>query len=341
MEINLIIRELLAKHNYISLPGLGSFVQMYEPAKPSADGKSFVSPKQSITFDSSRNFNDEAVENYLCEKSGIDHSSASKLVVEFINKIREDLDNGQDCVFENVGTLSKNKQGLVQFQQAKDLDSAISTYGLKDVDITITPKALKQKTAPKAQPTPIPTKREVVPEKSSSSMKAFAITTIVLAVLALAATFILIPDLRFWNNFISKTENKTDLKLDTLNKNTQKVTKTSPKTESSVNKKDSLNTKVDKTISDNSVKKTALYYEEPKIQDNKAYYLIVGSFGKLENAQKLSEKYIQQGFKPEIIQGNSMYRVSINRFSDKNSAISEFNKFRNDHPNESIWVLGI
>ena len=77
------------------------------------------------------------------------------------------------------------------------------------------------------------------------------------------------------------------------------------------------------------------------MQDNKTFYLIVGSFGSLDNAQKLADKYNRKGFKTEIIQGNSMFRVSLNKFTDKNRALSEFNKFRNDYPNESVWLLGV
>jgi nucleoid DNA-binding protein/cell division protein FtsN len=341
LEINLIIRELLAKHNYISLPGLGSFIQTYEPAQPTADGKGFISPKQSITFDSSRNFNDEAIESYLCEKLGIDHPEAAKLISDYVRKTQEDLSNGKDCVFENVGTLTKNKKGKIQFKQAKDLEVASATYGLKDVDITATPKVAKLKTAPKVEPKPIPRKQEAVPAKKSSSSKALVVIAMVVGIVALSATFILIPDLRFWNTLTATNGNGLDSKSDTLNKSTSTASPVSALADVSTVKKDSLNTKVDKTISDNSVKKTALYYEEPKIQDNKLYYIIVGSFSKLENAQKLAEKFNQKGFKTEIIQGNSMFRVSVNQFSDKNRAISEFNKFRNNYPNESVWVLGI
>ncbi len=340
MEINLIIRDLLAKYNYISLPGLGSFIQKYEPAYPSADGRSFIAPKQSITFDSSRTFNDEAIENYLCEKRVIGHSVASELLAEFVKKIQEELDKGKECTFENVGTLSKNSKGKIQFEQAKDLDAAISTYGLKDIDVAKTIKPVKQKTSPKSEPHYVLSKSEVKPTKTSS-LKVFIGVATVLVIAALTVSIIMIPEFRFWKNFTNSNTTLIGTKTDTSNKITTKLSQGNTQPDTSLSKKDTLTTKVDKTITDNTVKKTALYYAEPKMQDNKTFYLIVGSFGSLDNAQKLADKYNRKGFKTEIIQGNSMFRVSLNKFTDKNRALSEFNKFRNDYPNESVWLLGV
>jgi len=340
LEINLIIRELLAKHDFISLPGIGSFIQKYEPAYPSPDGKGFISPKQSITFDSSRTFNDEAIENWLCEKMGISHSNASEILAEFINRIKEEIENGKEFSFENVGSLSKDKKGKIQFEQAKELDAALSTYGLKDIDVAKITSGDKPKTSTKANIQRDSSKPEINPAKKSSSLKVVIGISIVVAIAAIAATFILIPEFRFWENFVNSKDTVAESKLDTLKKVNKNLSQGTALPDSSL-KKDSLNTKVDQAITDNSVKKTALYYEEPKTLENKTYCLIVGSFGKRENAQKLAEKYIQRGFKTEIIQGNAMYRVSINKFTDKNRALSEFNKFRSNYPGESIWLLEI
>ena len=288
MEINIVIRELLAKHNYISLPGLGSFVQTYEPAHPSADGNSFIAPKQSVTFDDSRTFNDEAIENYLCEKFGIIHSKASELLTEHIKKLNECINNGKEFVFENVGVLSRDKKGKIRFEQAKELDIAISTYGLKDIVVSKTDiKGDKSKTKTESQP--IPSKQEVHPYKKSSTPKILIGISIFIAIAVLSSMFILIPDFRFWKK--ASDANNSLTVLDTLKKVDNKLAQTSAV------KKDSLNSRIDQTIIDNTVKKTALSYTEPKIQENKTFYLIVGSFGKLENAQKLAEKYNRKGFK--------------------------------------------
>ena len=331
MEINLIIRELLANNNFISLPGIGSFIQKYEPAHPSSDGLSFIPPKQVITFDSSRSFNDEAIENYLCEKFGISHSEASSNLTEFLSSVSSALNQGKPFSFENIGTLSKDSKGKYQFEQASSADAAIDTYGLNEVSVSKTSDQVKI-----AQP--IVSKEYNKPKESSTSKVAIILSSIV-GIAAIVAVFILIPDLRFWESAI-KNDNTTLILKDTSNNSNALQKQVIAAIDSSLTQKDTINSKVEKEIATNNVKKTALSYEEPKKLDSKMYYLIVGSFGKLENAQKLSDIYAQRGFKTEIIQGVNMYRVSINQFSDKNIAISEFNKFRSQNPNESIWLLG-
>jgi len=330
LEINLIIRELLANNNFISLPGIGSFIQKYEPARPSSDGLSFIPPKQVITFDPSRSFNDEAIENYLFEKLGISHSEASNKLTDFINSVNSTLNQGKSFTFENIGTLSKDSKGNYQFEQANSADAAIDTYGLNEVSVIKTTDRVNVEQ-------PLPLKESSKPQKSSTSKVAIVLSSIV-GVAAIVTIFILIPDLRFWEPPLNN--DRTAVTQDTSNNPNALQNKVVAATDSSLTKKDTINSSVEKEIVSNNVKKTALSYEEPKKLDSKMYYLIVGSFGKLENAQKLSDSYTQRGFKTEIIQGVNMYRVSINQFSDKNIAIAEFNKFRSQNPNESIWLLG-
>jgi len=333
LEINLIIRDLLAKHNFISLPGIGSFTQKYEPAYPSADGKGFIAPKQIISFDSSRTFNDEAIENHLCEKLGIDHVEASSLLNVFIEGLTKDLDDGKTIVFDSVGELFKNKKGRIRFEQAANIGAALSTFGLRSFDA--------EKIIP-LKSTKIKAKEQLAPSKSgniTSSAKVFVGVSLVIVLAALVATFILIPEFRFWDKYL-KFQDITESNSNSAKAIEAKKLEVAQASPTPV-KKDSLSSKIEQNINDKNIKKTALYYEEPKIQDNKTFYLIVGSFSKIENAQKLLEKFKQKGFDPEIIQGSNMFRVSISKTTDKNRALSDFSKFRADNPNEPIWLLGI
>jgi len=333
LEINLIIRELLAKNDYISLPGVGSFTQKYEPAFPSADGKSFIPPKQVISFDTSRTFNDEAIENYLCDQMGISHSEAANLVKIFIDKLIYNLDKGRPVKFENVGELFKNKKGKIRFEQAQDSDAALATYGLKPLEV----EQVSSKKKGKVTETQPSVKSDS--KSKSSSAKVFVVFSIIIGVAAIIAVFIFIPELRIWEKYLNKNQIIADSKTDSLDQ--QVINNNSNPADSSSTKKDSIQEKVDQNITDKNVKKTALYYEEPKIQESKTYYIIVGSFGKIENAQKLIDKYKERGYNPEVIKGGSMFRVSISRTTDKSKSLSDLNKFKSDNPNESVWILGM
>ncbi|HCT29480.1 MAG TPA: hypothetical protein DIW31_01820 [Bacteroidales bacterium] len=334
MEINLIIRELLAKHDYISLPGIGSFTQTYEPAFPSADGKSFIPPKQVISFDTSRTFNDEAIENYLCDKMGITHAEAANMLKVYVDKVNYNLDKGRPVVFENVGELFKNKKGRLKFEQAQDNDTALATYGLKPIEV----EQVSSKKVGKLKE--IKTSAKNDSNSKTSSVKILVVFSAILGVAAISAVFVFFPEFHFWEKYLNKNQVAINSNSDSLNKLAGNKEQAVP-VNSTLSKKDSIQEKVDKSITDKNVKKAALYYGEPKVQEGKTYYIIVGSFGKIENAQKLVDKYKERGYNPEIIKGNNMFRVSISRTTDKNKSLFELNKFKTDNPSESAWILGI
>jgi len=70
------------------------------------------------------------------------------------------------------------------------------------------------------------------------------------------------------------------------------------------------------------------------------YYLIGGSFEKVENADKLIARYSEKGFKPQIIgqASNGYYRVSIMAYLRKEEALTELRKLRENEIPEA-WVL--
>lgn len=326
LEINLIIKELLARHDYISLPGLGSFVQKYEPARLAPDGQSFLPPRQTVTFDTSRTFNDEAIENFLCERTGVNHARAAELLVGFVNSVKAEIDNQAEVLFENVGVLGRGNDGEIYFKQAEPQLLASDTYGLGEIRV-------EPKISANVQPDRVTESvRPSYPKPGKSkTVRVLAIVLVVLFIACTAGTFWLIPQFRFWQK---KETGKTA------------ITVTSPRTE----KQDAGGVSTDslgiaggidtpKGIEFDPDKKKALYYEEPRPGDNKTHYLIAGSFTQLENAQKLAELLAKKGYKPEIIESDNAYRVSILKFTNHDRALRELNRIRAEKPRESIWLL--
>ncbi len=85
---------------------------------------------------------------------------------------------------------------------------------------------------------------------------------------------------------------------------------------------------------------------EPEIlpvEPNK-YFLIAGSFTDINNAEKLKNDLISEGFDSEIITrtyglNNEYYKVSFKGFSDKTEAFNQL-KYEREQPNhENVWLL--
>lgn len=324
MDVKKIIRELLVSNNYVSLPTIGSFVQRYEPARLKPDGKTFTAPKQVIIFDTSRTFNDEAIELYLCEKLGISANKAKELLNNFIESTKEELSNSQEVLFENVGSLKKDSEGTIVFSPVPDEELSASTFGLADIEATPT----------KNIPT-IPKRTEVIaaqPAKKISKKKVvFGIFGFV-AILAILC-LVFIPELHFWNN-TSKPSPMASNKavLDTTKSIEPSIDSTQTDT--------AILDPMEKSIDSQTQKKQALFYEEPKPQDNKAYYVIAGSFISLDNAKNLQAILLQKGFKTEVIESDGKYRVSMAKFNSKERATDELIRLHQLNPKDSYWILG-
>ena len=70
----------------------------------------------------------------------------------------------------------------------------------------------------------------------------------------------------------------------------------------------------------------------------KAYNVVCGSFGKLENAQNLRNTLVNKGYAAQIAQNEQgMYRVIASSFDDRASAIHSRDQLRSTYPD--AWLL--
>lgn len=337
LELQKVIRELLVSNNFISLPGLGSFVQSYQPAKLSVDGTSFLPPMQVVTFDPTRNFNDEAIENYLIDKYDFTRTNAAEEVKRFVDSVKANIEKGEQVEFDSVGTLKRNQAGQLVLEQADELQRASSTFGLKEV---ATEERKKPAHQTKATPKPTvvsPPPHKVYSNQDKKSRGALAGAVMgILILLAFASLFFFLPQLRFWEELskpvaeVKKPEFEQTL-VDSLE--TDYI--------EDVQSERVSHTDIKQAVAVTTDKKKALYYEEPQQQESKTYYIIAGSFEKLENAQVLSHSLSSRGYNPEIIQSDGRFRVAMTKYTDRNRALRELERLRREKPTEQVWLLGL
>lgn len=338
MELQKIIKETLSQNTYVSLPGLGSFVQNYQPAKLSANGKELLPPVHSISFDTSRTFNDEVIEKYLKEKLAISPSRAVEVLNDFISRLRKRLENGEKADFESIGTLYYEDNVLV-FKQADESSRLSKAFGLKPVEFI-------GKTAdkPHFQP-PIIEEKDIIAQKEPKGVNKVLVATlatiVTIGVLS-SLLFLFVPLFRFWEEPITQ-KHKVGEQQKKQSKSSPKEAYTDFVTDFSKTEVKEIKTpkEVKETIDLHADKKKALYYEEPKPKDTRTYYIISGSFVSIENAKNHYNYLQKQGFKPEILENDGKFRVAISKFSDRNRALQELERMRQSKPNESVWLLCI
>ena len=74
---------------------------------------------------------------------------------------------------------------------------------------------------------------------------------------------------------------------------------------------------------------------------SKRFYIIIGSFGVIENAQKYKKQLMTENFFPGIlVNENGLYRVSVNSYDDETLARTRISEIRQKFPKyNDVWLL--
>lgn len=338
MELQKIIKELLANNNFISLPTLGSFVQLYEPAKLSEQSNTFLPPRHEITFDPTRNFNDYVVEQYLISNFSLSQIDAENAVKDFVAGVKEAIGSGKGFLFDNIGVLKRNADGQIILELVDDYERIGSTFGLEQVKVEERKKVFTSPPSKHTPPKSTPTQKV---EKKKSGKLVFGLITVILFLLIIAAgALYLMPEYRFWEDSSTQTLAQADQpKVEPIAVDSSCVHVDTCAVLSPID----TNAKSDikETVEVVTNKKKALFYQEATPQDSRTYYIISGSYERIENAQVHVDMLKGKGYNPEIIQSDGRFRVAISKFTDRNRALRELERLRKDKPNESVWLLGL
>lgn len=80
---------------------------------------------------------------------------------------------------------------------------------------------------------------------------------------------------------------------------------------------------------------------EAKDLGSKSFYIILGSFGVYENAQKFKKQLMEENFSPGILINEAgLYRVSANSYNDEATARATISEIRQKYPKyNDLWLL--
>ena len=81
--------------------------------------------------------------------------------------------------------------------------------------------------------------------------------------------------------------------------------------------------------------------EDRSSNESNTYFVIIGSFGQLDNAKNYRETLLDEGFTPIILHSETgYYRVCVNSFKSENDARSRVTQLRQAFPKYSdVWLL--
>ena len=316
MEITSCLKELLTEYECVIIPDFGALLTRYTPSSVDTNSSLFSPPKKEVSFNSLLFKNDGILTNFYAKKYNLNYENALKnlnLQVDFI----KDRIKSVPVIIDGVGEFSSDKEGKIIFSPYNNFNFELNSFGLEPfkidtlnlVNSTNNSNFINMETN-KNEPL------SFEPGKVSykfSPLKYVAIFLVVLSIGILSFYFI--------NNYINeKRMASTEAAQKKIKNNVQKATFD--------------------LGSLNAISIDINLKEKNLINSNPFYSVIAGSFRNEQNAKKLLNVLINQGYNAEIINStaNDLYRVAYGRFSSKNKALNLFYFIRYTLE-EDAWYL--
>jgi hypothetical protein len=343
VDIAVFIKELILKNECVILPHFGGFITRYCPANLDPGGKILTPPSKEIEFKKDLKKDNGLLVNYIAKKKKIFITRAMRLIQDYVNEINAKLNRGEKVVLEGIGSFVKDLSDQeIKFFSFRDENYLIDSYGLMNLELPELEESGR----------PANTNLQIPPVKviNRKKMVFWGASGIVILVLLL----ILIIPLR-------NSRNKANVNFSFLfpGKPDSISSEESEKIifgKRRIIKQDSAND-IEQLIDDATRKEVALFYSEPEdnpeenkdedykdedfISQSNKYYLVAGSFKRLENAERLKSDLLNNGYNPQILKTeNGYFRVTLSSFNNRNIAIRELERIRKGS-RRSVWILSI
>ena len=281
-------------------------------------------PTKRVDFKPEYKKGGDVIKKYLCSKLDIDEQQAIQYIRTYVTDINSRLKNLERVNIDGVGELSVNISGKIEFNELREENYLADSFGLEPIEI---------RKEPTPTPAPIPEKRTPVkkPQRLNVSGRSSTLTFVVVGI-------IVISILMGLTIFISA---KFDLYLFNIGDFTgQKDDMIVIGGITSDPTYKALEEEIEKKTST----KNALQYT-PGEQSNEAtsynqFLLVAGSFKSYKNADDLKRNLLSDGFSPSIVEAGGHYRVCIGEFSDKQEALTELRRIR-QNIDRSVWLLTV
>ncbi len=130
IDVGASIAALLYEHKSVSIPGLGSFMSAYQPAKiDQVEGKIYP-PAKELTFNKNLLLDDGLLVQHIRQKYQVTYPTALNAIEAFVEKIRATIAQRDIFTIKGVGRLYQDFEGNLRFLPADDVNFNTDSYGL-------------------------------------------------------------------------------------------------------------------------------------------------------------------------------------------------------------------
>ena len=299
MLINSLIRFILQENSFVSIPSIGSFLKDSTPSRIDTNLHLLTAPEERIGFTTERKFDDGSIVHYLCTHLGIPEKEAQQALLKWLNSTNQRLKNGERVDFEGIGQLYRKGDAII-FTQNTGEKQELGTFGYLRVSM---PDMLTKK------------------RQSGKGKRGVAMAiTLPIAIVGVGI------GIAYW---AYQDKESTPIPPNTTSQHREQET---------MLEEDSTEVTTYSQIERNHEQKMALTPTTHADRKN-VYHLVAGSFAERTNAEKLFHQLRWEGYNPELININGLYRVSLAHFYDKNQANIELAQLRKKTGKEGMWLL--
>ncbi len=138
MDIDLLskmVKEVVLDHDSVTLPGLGSFVTEIVPASFTDRGYTILPPYRRLFFSPKQGDDTLLVDIYRKSNPDASEADATRILVEFLQEMKEVLKVRKTIIFPDLGRLRATKENNFFFVADEDLDIYPAGFGLQPISL--------------------------------------------------------------------------------------------------------------------------------------------------------------------------------------------------------------
>ena len=307
------INDLLYNYDCVIVPGLGGFVANNKNATLNEKTGIFSPPRREIGFNKSLSHNDGLLISHISNAHGISFEECSTKLAQHILALKEELKQGAIITIGAAGELKNDALGNTLFIPNIRESFSTESFGLSTFHFNTLNEVKKQNET---------TRRWVRHTLQSRNVRQIAASvTLIVGMLFVSPEFSNQTQQGTFTDFFPKTANQV-----------------APVIENS----EVLNTNMFSEVED-ATKNTVTVVqasETVSIEKENTYFIIGASFKEEHQAKTHLNKLTRKGIEgAEIIEANNRYRVALQGFSDKATALEALENHRKKNGSDSAWLL--
>ena len=324
MRLQQYIKELLYRHECVTVPNFGAFLTRSINVMIQADSGVFTPPRKEVSFNNLLKSNDGILAQYMAQKENVSYEQALRKIEKKVIVWKQRL-NTQHLTFAGIGEMRLNPQKKISFSPFGTTNFDLNSFGLNSFirkSIFIPPINSKE---PKYIPIMENENKDdliFTPAEKENKTKRSPIMRY--AIIGVIGISLIGASYYFGNQYIANEKAKaTEMAQKKIKSNVQKAT---------------FNlgafSEMDLTLESNP----EIIEDAPLAQT--FYSVIAGSYRSIENAEKKLTQLQSEGFDAAYTEVNpeGLNRVAYGRFTSKREALNLHNYIRYAL-NEEAWYL--